>query len=270
MNDMSNINCSDLKMCIEKNLYEMVSEHKHWSKSTVYNTSSVLQTVCSVPFHVFNSITAANLKDEDLDLQIKKIIKPYLSAGVPVCWYVTPSSKPLNIGKCLIANDFTLAAKVKAMAMEIDIKIAPKINNDLIIKEVDSQIKIKDWVGVLCKGYNLPEFVERSYCEFYSAVLSNQEAKIKGVICYDKEKPVGIANLICGDNSAAIYDVVTIPSARCQGIATCMSKFLLVKAGGLGYEKCTVISTPQAHGLYKKIGFKDYGDVNCYLLDKNC
>lgn len=264
---MSNINCSDLQMCIEKNLYEMVSEHRHWSKSTVYNTSSILQTVCSVPFHVFNSITAANLRDEDLDLQIKKIIKPYLSAGVPVCWYVTPSCKPDKLCEKLIENGFNYAGTASAMAMNIsNIEIKGlKLDKGFEVELVDNERKIRDWAGVFCQGYELPSFVEEAYWDFYNDLIKSPNCKIKSFVGYKNSKPICTATLVLGQTSASIFDLVTIPCERGLGYAAQISQTLLHKAKEKGYETCTLISSQSAYNMYKKIGFNVYGEIICYL-----
>ncbi len=78
-------------------------------------------------------------------------------------------------------------------------------------------------------------------------------------------KAACIASLFFNDNYCGIFDVVTHENYRKQGNANRLMKYLLAYSKKQGATfMCLTASSPEAVSLYKKIGFINLGNYECY------
>ena len=84
--------------------------------------------------HNYNGIFFARLTNENLD-KIDESLDYFKKRGLPVTWWVGPTSKPADLGRHLEAHGFIHTVDMPGMAVELD-----RINENL---EWAQDLKIK-------------------------------------------------------------------------------------------------------------------------------
>ena len=68
-----------------------------------------------------------------------------------------------------------------------------------------------------------------------------------------------------GGGVAGIHGVTTVPEFRGRGIGTCMTLSPLIDARNQGYDIGVLFSSEMAVGIYRNLGFQEYGRGYIYL-----
>ena len=76
---------------------------------------------------------------------------------------------------------------------------------------------------------------------------------------------MGTSKLFLGGGVAGIHAVTTVPEFRGRGIGTAMTLSPLTDARRKGYEIGVLLSSEMAVGIYRSLGFQDYGRGSIYL-----
>ncbi len=77
--------------------------------------------------------------------------------------------------------------------------------------------------------------------------------------------PVGTSELYRGDGVAGIHGVTTLPELRGRGIGSAMTLSPLIDARNQGYAIGVLFSSEMAVGIYRRLGFVEYGKGYIYL-----
>lgn len=70
------------------------------------------------------------------------------------------------------------------------------------------------------------------------------------------------------DRDCGIFIVGTAPHARRQGIATALSAHALREAFGRGCRTASLQATPMAEAVYRRVGFRDLGRFDEFVLER--
>jgi len=213
-----------------------------------------------------NGVFKTNQKTENVDKKIEEVIDYYNSQNKSFWWWVYPSCKPSNLGEYLKKHNFDENDGTPLMAIElkdlIDDRPRPK---GLTIKEVTDEDDMRVFGDLWCRGYPMPRpladyFVD---CVIDTGVESDVT---KLYIGYLNGKPLSTSHLLLGAGVAGLYAVTVMPEARGRGLGTEMSLYPMRIAREMGYHIGVLEATQQGYGIYKRIGFKDYGTPKMYML----
>ena len=71
--------------------------------------------------------------------------------------------------------------------------------------------------------------------------------------------PVATSELFLGGGVAGIHGVTTVPEFRGRGIGTAMTLSPIIDARRRGYAIGVLFSSEMAVGIYRRLGFQEYG-----------
>jgi GNAT superfamily N-acetyltransferase len=72
-------------------------------------------------------------------------------------------------------------------------------------------------------------------------------------------KAVSIAEMLVGAGAVGVHLVVTLPEARRQGFAAALTSRVLEERARRGYRVGVLTASPEGYGVYRKIGFAEFG-----------
>lgn len=207
-------------------------------------------------------IFMANFNEKNASDNILHVISRLKELNIPALWFVSPISCPKNLEKLLKEYNFTYQNKWRAMAIDLK-KMPPEFNipEGMEIKEVQSLEELKIWTDILVQSFEFP-LIESYKKYFINAGLEG--LNFNYYLGYFNEKPVSTSILFKGKDSAGIFYIGTIPSARRKGIAKAMVNYILNESKNQGYNICALQASELGYHLYKKIDFEEYYVTNIY------
>jgi GNAT superfamily N-acetyltransferase len=212
-----------------------------------------------------SGIFKTNLEPNKVDKTIDEIIAYYQSRNISFWWQVFPSCKPDNLGEYLEAHHFNVMDGTPLMAIElhklVDDRPTP---TGLTIKEITDEESMRLFADVWCRGYPMPKPLSNLFAD--CAIDLGVESDVaKFYIGYIDDKPVATSFLFLGAGVAGLYAVTVLPEGRGRGMGTEMSLHPMREARSLGYHIGILDATQQGYGIYKRIGFEDYGTPKIYI-----
>lgn len=213
--------------------------------------------------HSFNGVFTANLTGKDMDKKIDEIISYFRGQGIPMSWYVGPTSKPEDLGDHLENHGLVHVGGMPGMAIELD-----SINPDtpwpegLSVEHVRDDKTTKDFINVLCLANGVQEYTPR---------FLNMERNIPSIprycyVGYLEKEPVTTSVLMLTLGVAGLFGVATVPEGRGRGLGTAISLHALREARDMGYKVSVLQSSEMGYRVYQRLGFEDYCRLEIYRL----
>ncbi len=134
---------------------------------------------------------------------------------------------------------------------------------ELEIVHVSDEKRLRDWVAVQCRGFGFPSWLEADTARLLSGVYEREGVSLY-LGCW-RGIPVATSMGVQSDDLVGIYNVATLPSARCRGIGQAMTARVLIDAQAQGTSKAVLQSSPAGESLYRRMGFVTVGGFEHYV-----
>ncbi|BBH52000.1 GNAT family N-acetyltransferase [Fluviispira sanaruensis] len=220
---------------------------------------------------MFNIAWLNNINPVHLESSLNKLINHFKPN--PFALWIGPNSTPKQINEILQNLGFVKEASETGMTYAFN-----QINNSF------NSANIKELYDEILNSNIIKEINDENSMKFFISVLENYDPearkyylKIANELGFKDNKPYRffyheadgcstcIASLFFKDEICGIFDVLTHDNYRNQGHASKMMKYLLnfAKEHGAKYMGLTA-SSPEAVSIYKKLGFIEMGEYDCY------
>ena len=263
---LQNIYSPALEEAVEANMAEEMAVFGHYLPGAeLHEEREITWFITGLPNPMFNGVLHTRFTLESIDAKIEQTLNHFKARQVAMDWPVSPVTQPGNLGTYLEAHGLTPAGTSTAMvldlpAMNVDLPTHP----DLIIKEVSNLETLKLWRHVSDKGFESSTEDARIYYEAYINMGLGTHLPWHHYIGWLGNEPVATASLLLYAGIAGIYGVATIPRVRRQGIGALMTLAPLGYARSLGYHVAALSPSELGLGVYRRIGFKEYGQTSFY------
>jgi GNAT superfamily N-acetyltransferase len=127
---------------------------------------------------------------------------------------------------------------------------------------------LKQWCHTLVVGFEGPDFMEDAWLELWGTVGLGTQSPMSHYLGRLNGKPVATSSMFLGAGVAGIYDVVTLPEARRQGIGAAITLAPLREARALGYRVGILHASEMGFSVYHRIGFREYCRIDNYIMEK--
>jgi ribosomal protein S18 acetylase RimI-like enzyme len=244
----------------------------HWSSTSRIQTHDEVPDLRwyitpGVPVPLFNHAYYTRLaKDEDLDARIEAVVGSFAEHEVPFMWTVGPFAQPSDLGERLESRGLSRADELPGMAVDLR-----ALNEDvsfpsaLVVERVGDPEVLRECVEVMRVGFGLPELTSEVFFEAFTAVGLDEESPLRSYVGRLDGDAVAASSLLVAAGVAGIYNVATLPKARRQGLGAVVTLEALRDARELGYRIGVLQSSAMGLGVYRRLGFEQYGTYTVYV-----
>jgi GNAT superfamily N-acetyltransferase len=265
---MSNLltDMSDTAIAIEKNGIECCLSWAQWPGMELGDDGKIVWTMTVVAFPFFNNVFGANLNDDEVHQTIEAVLARAGSRNVPMFWWTGPTTQPADLGEHLVAEGFTHAFEAPGMAAELDaLPENASAPAGLVVEEVLDVDTLKTWCSVMGTIYEFPDFAVETWFDILAALGLGTGKPFRHFLASVENIPVATASLYMGAGVAGISSVGTLPEYRRRGIGSALAVETFRVARLEGYRIGTLFSSPDALGMYRRLGFRQLCTGNCFV-----
>jgi len=199
----------------------------------------------------------------------ERTVTEYLSLNqLPCSWWMGPETENRELGKMLQNNGFTFVNRTAAMALEIEsVHLESLSGSDIKILPVSNHHELEQYFQVLQKSFNMPLYAIEVLYDIFSQNSLLKDVKIYHYLGIYKGKAISCASLFLAAGTAGIYYIGVLPGMRRKGIGKVMTIHCLKMARKMGFSISVLRASHLGEGVYRQLGFKDYGYFQLYYSD---
>jgi GNAT superfamily N-acetyltransferase len=248
-----------LIQAIEDNAAELLLRMGTAGGGVRRDDAKVRWTIGGAPLDYHNAVVAADLSADEADAVIAESVELMKQHRVPGSWHVGPSMRPGDLGERLLAAGFRYGGREPAMAVEISRMTKAEAKPGLEISRIGTDDELAVWADTLGRGFGEgpveAEWVAEIYRrEGYDDPWRHYLARLDG-------EPVATATIFLTEDVAGVYFVMTVPTARRQGIGAAITRYAVQD----GDEPYAVLGASSAgKNVYAGLGFVELGGIELY------
>jgi len=265
---LQDLSYDTLAFAVEKNVVEEFRVWSRWPGLEFRVENDRIYTITSVRSPIFNTIVRATFDPEGADESIDRALLPFRERNVPAYWWVGRSSRPGDLGSRLTAHGLTTAFIAPAMAADLQ-RLPEDISAPagLVVEEVTHTRAFDQWLKFSSTSMDLPPSAIGPWTEVQSAIGFGPSGPLRHFLALLGGEPAAAASLFTGSGIAGMANLVTKKEYRRKGIGSSLTVTLLKAARSSGFRVGALYSTAEAAGMYRRLGFREYGREWCYLWD---
>jgi GNAT superfamily N-acetyltransferase len=258
-----------LVSAIEANFEAWWSYFRHAPQADVHDERELLWLTSGIPIKEMGGVIRARFDParapEEIDQQIARMQAYFSARQVGMHWYIGPSTHPPNLGQRLEQHGFICQGSAPGMAVQLE-RLPPElaIPPRLEIVRVSNPAQLKEWVAVAAQGYGEPVEAQQPRLAVHTALGFEEEAPLQRYIARLDGQPVAMSQGFLAAGVAGIYDVLTVPQARGQGIGAAITHAPLLAARARGYRIGVLEASPMGEPIYRRLGFEEYCRFTLY------
>lgn len=236
--------------------------------SEVKDSSDQLSYFTGVLDPFANAVVRSVFEQDEAADRIRQTLAYYVDRNVPTMWFVTPASRPSNLGALLV--DAGMTARKESPAMVLDMPgrpPIPPIATDVEITEVRTQAEAEVWARAATKGSTVPPEIGDLLVLAANAGGYSNESALRLFVLNKGADAVATSALVTTGDMAGIYCVATLESHRRQGLGAAITSATLAAAWDAGYRVATLQASKMGRGVYERLGFRDVFSIQAYTYN---
>ncbi len=205
---------------------------------------------------------------EPVELSIvRTAVEPMAGLGVPSAVIFSGTNPPCpDVATYLSERGYVNQSAIPAMGVDIARLKSTSLPAGYELVRVGSGAESDEWVQLLAAGYGLPVGLARY---FSPAAFGAESTRADGRLQFFAIRHAGtmVATSMCflKEGLAGVYSVSTIPSERRKGLGEHATAEPLRLAARLGYRVGILQSSEAGYGVYRKLGFQDFGGLPIFI-----
>jgi GNAT superfamily N-acetyltransferase len=224
----------------------------------------------NLPDHFMNLVVCTKLPPDGADELIENTLAHFRSMNIrKLSWLAHDGVPSVEINRVLLGHGLTFKESF-ATEMAVDLSVLPEelpAHPGLRIVPVVDGNALRPWIHVASIGFRISEKFEKVWYDFFVDTVF--DGQFQTYLALLNGKPVGTSQLFLSEGVAGIYNVTCIPEARGQGIGSAITLAPLLKARELGYRIGILQASQRGYGVYRRLGFQDFGELSLYLWEND-
>jgi ribosomal protein S18 acetylase RimI-like enzyme len=215
-----------------------------------------------------NGIVKAIFDPEEIDTAIEAALVPFKTRNLAMKWWIGPSSAPGDLGHHLQKHGLTHNRDMMGMAMELQQLPEPVSIPGLTLERVRNKETLAQWYDILLAGF--PISFDQTYLNALAMTSLGPDTAERHYLARLRGEIVGISTLYLGGGVAGLYNLVTPPRLRGQGLGAAVTIKTFQQVIEQDYHIATLLTTyPNALRLYHRLGFEVYCKIGIYQLSNS-
>jgi GNAT superfamily N-acetyltransferase len=224
----------------------------------------------NLPDHFMNLVVCTKLPPDRADELIENTLAHFRSMNIrKLSWLAHDGVPSVEINRVLLGHGLTFKESF-ATEMAVDLSVLPEelpAHPGLRIVPVVDGNALRQWIHVASIGFRISEKFEKVWYDFFVDTVF--DGQFQTYLALLNGKPVGTSQLFLSEGVAGIYNVTCIPEVRGQGIGSAITLAPLLKARELGYRIGILQASQRGYGVYRRLGFQDFGKLSLYLWEND-
>jgi len=208
-----------------------------------------------LPGEFFNGVLNSRFLLAGMDKKILETLQPFKERGLPMRWYIGPSSLPLNLEQGLQRCGLRFSWSGPALAIELgDLRRPTSKPKGLEIRQVNNPGDLAAWIGIFLRG--APAEVIERLTWAYTVSDYGRSLQVRLYLGVLEGKPIATTAMYHGSPAVAIKHVATLPEYQRRGIATALTLRALDDAHAIGKRYAALTSSAEGYLVYQRLGFQ--------------
>jgi ribosomal protein S18 acetylase RimI-like enzyme len=219
----------------------------------------VVMASIELPIARVNSASAARFSPATADARIDDVVDWFAQRQVPFVWRLGPSDEPADLGDRLLARGFALDPdELPGMAAPLADLPAIELPAGATIERVRDTGAFRAWLDTMVAGFGMPPEIGDSYMAFASLGFGD-DLPTRPLLAWVDGRPVATALGVLAGDGVVIVNVATVPEERGRGIGRAVTLAAMHAGAAAGAAIAVLQSTEMGHGVYRRLGFEEYG-----------
>ena len=212
-----------------------------------------------LPIARVNSASTVHFEPETADARIDDVVAWFDRRGVPFVWRLGPSDEPSDLQARLLAKGFTLDPdEMPGMAAPLTGLPEVELPANAAIELVRDKTAFREWLDVLVAGFGMPSQIGDAYMAFATLGFGD-DLPVRSLLLRVGDRAVATALGVLAGGGIVIVNVTTIPEERGRGLGRAVTLAAMRIGAAAGAKIAVLQSTEMGHGIYRRLGFEDFG-----------
>lgn len=221
--------------------------------------------ITGIPDSFLNVVFRTQLPSDGAGEIIDETLAHFRSKNVTrLSWWADADTPRTELDRQLLSRG--LAFNEGGTGMAADLQALPQdlpTPAGLSIIPVEDNARLKQWIHVTSIGFGIGEYGENQWLDLFADLAF--ELPTRSYLALLNGQPVATSQVFMSAGVAGIYNVTCLPEARHQGIGAAVTLAPLLEARKMGYRISILQASHLGYGVYRRLGFQDYGKLNVYL-----
>lgn len=212
-----------------------------------------------------NRIFPLKLNEENLREELSDVIARFKAWDVPFNVLLCPSTFPKDIDRHLVDYGLVFSRKWSGMALNLN-GFCPEVKKipDIEIVKAEDVETLKTWAKTAGECFGAFGKMLIDMQSLFVKLDSKDNKNIFNYLALKNGVPIATCCLFKEGDTGGLYWVGTLPEARGEGIATAIVVYALKEAISMGCSVSILQASDMGKGVYEKIGFKEYCNIDIY------
>lgn len=219
----------------------------------------VVMASIGLPIARVNSASAARFAPATADARIDDVVDWFAQRQLPFVWRLGPSDQPADLRARLLARGFALDPdEMPGMAASMaDLPPIERLDG-VTVELVRDAGAFREWLDTMVAGFGMPPQIGDAYMAFASLGFGD-DLPTRGLLARVEGRPVATALGVLAGEGIVIVNVATVPEERGRGIGRAVTLAAMHAGAAAGAAIAVLQSTEMGHGIYRRLGFEEYG-----------
>ncbi|MBT4964473.1 MAG: GNAT family N-acetyltransferase [Francisellaceae bacterium] len=231
----------------------------------VTETDELLLVDAGVRSDMFNIICPKQELSSKGFSDVEQYVQLMAGKRIPIsCWLYDPS---VILQEQILSLGLKLDETEIGMGVEVGKLVLPeRINENLKIQKIKNMDDLHLWKATIKELIPSESLAVDTFFDAGQELIVSDNSILEHYIGLLDSIPVAISATFINEGLVGIWDVITLPLARGQGVGSTMTYDAIINSRHQGRDCVTLSATDAGRNIYERMGFRGYCDIKIYTF----